>query len=62
MANILIIEDEAALAKNIARYFQAKGHQVDVAGTGREGVALAAAQTLMSSSSIFSCLAWMGWR
>ncbi len=42
MANILIIEDEAALAKNIARYFQAKGHQVDVAGTGREGVALAA--------------------
>lgn len=41
MANLLVIEDELVLAKNIARYFSAAGHTVEVVHDGQEGVALA---------------------
>ena len=38
MATLLIIEDEAVLAKNIARYFEKLGHTVEVAFDGPTGV------------------------
>ncbi len=41
MATLLIIEDEAVLAKNIARYFEKQGHAVEVAHDGLAGVAAA---------------------
>jgi two-component system, NtrC family, response regulator AtoC len=41
MANILIIEDEATLAKNIARYFEKFYHIVEIAHDGPAGVAAA---------------------
>ena len=50
MANILVIEDEAALAKNIARFFEQLGHDVEVAHDGAAG--LKAAQRLMPDVAI----------
>ena len=41
MAQLLVIEDELVLAKNIARFFERQGHAVSVAHDGREGVSLA---------------------
>jgi DNA-binding NtrC family response regulator len=41
MANLLVIEDELVLAKNIARFFEKAGHQVEVAHDGTRGVELA---------------------
>lgn len=41
MALLLIIEDEAVLAKNIARYFERLGHTAEVALDGPSGVAAA---------------------
>lgn len=38
MASILIIDDEAILAKNAARFLEKGGHGVMTAGTGREGL------------------------
>jgi two-component system, NtrC family, response regulator AtoC len=38
MANILIVEDEFALAKNIARYFEKFHHSVEVAHDGQSGI------------------------
>jgi two-component system, NtrC family, response regulator AtoC len=38
MAHLLVIEDEIALAKNIARYFEKYHHTVEVANDGLEGV------------------------
>lgn len=42
MAQLLVIEDEMVLAKNMARYFERQGHGVAIAHTGDEGLALAA--------------------
>ena len=39
--SILIVEDSAAIARNIADYFEARGHQLDFAGDGEAGLALA---------------------
>src|SRR5512132_2430269 len=36
---VLIIEDEATLAKNMAKYLSRHGHEVRVAATGEEGLA-----------------------
>lgn len=41
MATLLVIEDELVLAKNIARFFSAAGHTVEVANDGNEGVEMA---------------------
>lgn len=41
MANILVIEDEVTLARNIARYFERFDHSVEVAHDGPSGVAAA---------------------
>jgi DNA-binding NtrC family response regulator len=41
MALLLIIEDEAVLARNIARYFEKLGHTAEVAHDGLAGVAAA---------------------
>lgn len=41
MATVLVIEDEMALAKNIARFFEGLGHEASVAHDGIAGVALA---------------------
>ena len=38
MASILIIDDEATLARNAARFLEKGGHGASVAGTGREGL------------------------
>jgi DNA-binding NtrC family response regulator len=42
MAQLLVIEDETVLAKNIARYFERQGHGVAVAHHGEDGLAMAA--------------------
>lgn len=39
MSKILTIEDDALIADSIARQLRAEGHTVDVARTGREGIA-----------------------
>ena len=41
MAQLLIIEDELVLAKNMARFFERQGHDVAVAHDGPAGLALA---------------------
>jgi DNA-binding NtrC family response regulator len=41
MAQLLIIEDELVLAKNMARFFERQGHDVAVAHDGPQGLALA---------------------
>jgi two-component system, NtrC family, response regulator AtoC len=41
MANILVIEDEVTLAKNMARYFERFYHTVEIANDGPAGVAAA---------------------
>ncbi len=41
MANILVIEDEVTLAKNMARYFEKFHHTVEIANDGPQGVATA---------------------
>ena len=41
MAQLLIIEDEQVLAKNMARFFERQGHDVSVAHDGPAGLALA---------------------
>src|SRR4051812_14534440 len=41
MAQLLVIEDELVLAKNIARYFERQGHVASVAHDGRLGVDMA---------------------
>ncbi len=38
MANILIIEDEPILAKNISQALSLSGHEAQIAGTGEEGL------------------------
>jgi DNA-binding NtrC family response regulator len=38
MAQLLVIEDELVLAKNIARFFEQQGHSVAVANDGKSGV------------------------
>ena len=43
MTTLLVIEDELALAKNIARYFEKLNHKVAVAHAGRSGIELAGA-------------------
>jgi len=50
MANLLVIEDEAALARNIARYFEQRGHVVEVAHDGETG--LDAARRLLPEVAI----------
>lgn len=40
---ILLIEDQFSIAKNIASYLEQKGHQFDFANTGNHGLALALA-------------------
>ncbi|MGH6637440.1 MAG: sigma-54-dependent transcriptional regulator [Polaromonas sp.] len=50
MATLLVIEDEAALAKNMARYFQQLHHTVEVAHDGPSGIR--AAQRLMPDVAI----------
>jgi len=44
MATILVIDDEAPLRQNLARYLRMEGHQVFEAGDGVEGFATAQAQ------------------
>jgi two-component system NtrC family sensor kinase len=41
---LLVIDDEAALRTAITTFFRSLGHVVDVAATGREGVALASGE------------------
>jgi two-component system response regulator AtoC len=41
MAQLLVVEDELVLAKNIARYFERQGHEVDLAHDGNDGLELA---------------------
>jgi len=41
MSRILLIENDAAFAAELARALQARGHQTTVTGEGREGLALA---------------------
>lgn len=41
MANLLVIEDEPLLAKNIARYFRQQRHSVEVAADGPTGLEIA---------------------
>ena len=38
---ILVIEDQTAIAKNIADFFLSKGHTLDFAYTGKQGLSLA---------------------
>ena len=38
---ILVIEDDADIASNIGQYFEGKGHQLDFAYSGGQGLALA---------------------
>lgn len=45
MAQLLVIEDETVLAKNMARYFERQGHGVAIAHSGSEGLALASQVT-----------------
>lgn len=40
---VLLIEDQLSIAKNIASYMEQKGHQFDFASTGQHGLALALA-------------------
>ncbi len=42
--NILVIEDDADIASNIGQYFEDKGHQLDFAYSGTQGLALAIGQ------------------
>jgi len=42
--NILVIEDDADIASNIGQYFEDKGHQLDFAYSGSQGLALAIGQ------------------
>jgi DNA-binding NtrC family response regulator len=41
MAQLLVIEDEAVLGKNIARFFERQGHSVSLAHDGETGLQLA---------------------
>ncbi|MFC5520046.1 sigma-54-dependent transcriptional regulator [Polaromonas jejuensis] len=50
MATLLVIEDEPALAKNMARYFQQLNHTVEIAHDGPSGIQ--AAQRLMPDVAI----------
>jgi two-component system, NtrC family, response regulator AtoC len=50
MANVLVIEDELTLAKNMARYFEKFHHTVEIANDGPSGVA--AAQRFMPDVAI----------
>lgn len=50
MANLLVIEDEAALARNIARFFELQGHAVEIAHDGESG--LNAARRLLPEVAI----------
>ena len=43
MAQLLVIEDELVLAKNIARFFERQGHTVGLAHDGQAGVDMARA-------------------
>lgn len=38
MARILIVEDESALARTLARYLKTRGHEVRTAETGKEAM------------------------
>ena len=38
MADLLVVDDEAVLARQLARFLEADGHAVRVAGTGAEGL------------------------
>lgn len=42
--HILVIEDEEAIALNIAEYFEARGHSLDFAITGTQGLEMALQQ------------------
>jgi DNA-binding response OmpR family regulator len=44
MANIIVIEDEAAIRRLVARILGRSGHEVREASNGRDGVALHRAQ------------------
>lgn len=44
MALILVIDDEAPLRQNLARFLRMEGHQVIEAADGQEGFAMAQAQ------------------
>lgn len=44
MAQILVIDDEAPLRQNLARYLRMEGHQVVEAGDGQDGFAMAQVQ------------------
>ncbi|MBC7917363.1 MAG: response regulator [Rhodoferax sp.] len=44
MAQILVIDDEAPLRQNLARFLRMEGHQVMEAGDGQDGFAMAQAQ------------------
>ncbi len=50
MATLLVIEDEQALAKNIARFFEQQNHTVEIAHDGPTGIELA--QRLMPDVAI----------
>lgn len=39
--SILVVEDHSAIARNIADYLEERGHQLDFASDGRQGLALA---------------------
>ena len=45
MAQLLVIEDELVLAKNIARFFELQGHSVSLAHDGETGLRLAEEMT-----------------
>ncbi|SHE98633.1 DNA-binding response regulator, OmpR family, contains REC and winged-helix (wHTH) domain [Microbulbifer donghaiensis] len=42
--HILVVEDQAAIRANIATYLEGRGHVLDFAGDGAQGLALALAQ------------------
>ena len=44
MPQILVIDDEAPLRQNLARFLRMEGHQVAEAGDGQEGFSMAQAQ------------------
>jgi DNA-binding response OmpR family regulator len=62
MAMLLIIEDEAVLARNVARFFEKLGHTVEVATTARPAWRRRAASCPTWPSWTSSCRAWTAWR
>ncbi len=58
---ILLVDDEVAILKSFACFFEDCGYRVLTARDGHEGLAVFSVITRNSSSPICACRAWTAW-